>query len=83
MHASWNGATGVASWRVLAGSQTGSLSARATIPASGFESSTTLPARYARVAVQALDSAGRVLGTSRTAQVISYAAALPSPVRSG
>ncbi len=76
VHASWNGATEVASWRVLAGKQAGSLTARATIPASGFESSTTLPAKYTRVAVQALDSAGHVLGTSRTVQPISYAASL-------
>jgi len=83
VHASWNGATGVASWRVLAGQSTGSLTARATIPASGFESSTTLPAKYARVAVQALDSAGHPLGASLSAQVISYAASLPSAGRSG
>jgi hypothetical protein len=43
VHASWNGATEVASWRVLAGKRSGSLTAQATIPASGFESSTTLP----------------------------------------
>ena len=66
VHASWNGATEVAAWRVLAGKHPGSLAAQATIPASGFESSTTLPEKYARVAVQALDSAGHVLGTSRT-----------------
>jgi Arylsulfotransferase (ASST) len=83
VHASWNGATDVASWRVLAGKQTGSLTAQATIPAGGFESSTTLPARYARVAVQALDTAGHVLGTSRTVQPISYAASLPSSGGSG
>ncbi len=83
VHASWNGATEVTSWRVLAGKQSGPLAAQATIPASGFESSTTLPARYARVAVQALDSAGHVLGTSRTVKPISYAASLPSPGRSG
>jgi hypothetical protein len=82
VHASWNGATGVSSWRVLAGKQRGSMLAQATIPVSGFESSTTLPVRYARVAVQALDSAGHVLGTSKTAGVISYAASLPSPRRS-
>jgi hypothetical protein len=76
VHASWNGATEVASWRVLAGRQAGPLTALATIPASGFESSTTLPAKYARVAVQALDSAGRVLGSSQTKHVISYAASL-------
>jgi hypothetical protein len=76
IHASWNGATEVASWRVLAGESTGSLTVRATIPASGFESSTTLPQKYTRVAVQALDSAGHPLGASPAAQVISYAASL-------
>jgi hypothetical protein len=76
VHASWNGATEVVSWRVLAGKRSGSLVARATIPASGFESSTTLPQKYAYLAVQALGSAGHVLGTSRTVQAISYAASL-------
>ena len=83
VHASWNGATEVSWWRVLAGMHPGSLAAQATIQAGGFESSTTLPQKYARVAVQALDSAGHVLGTSRTVRVISYAASLPSPGRSG
>jgi hypothetical protein len=81
VHASWNGATGVASWRVLAGKRTGSLAAQTTIPASGFESSTTLPKHYARVAVQALDATGHVLGTSRTVGVIGYAASLPHTAR--
>jgi hypothetical protein len=63
---------------VLAGAGTGSLPARATIPAQGFESSTTLPAKYARVVVQALDPAHHVLGTSHTVPVVSYAASLPS-----
>jgi hypothetical protein len=77
VHASWNGATEVASWRVLAGRRTGSLTARATISAGNdFESSTTLPVKYAYVVVQALDAAGHVLGTSRTVQPISYAASL-------
>ena len=42
VHASWNGASGVAAWRVLAGKGPATLSAVATIPATGFESSTTL-----------------------------------------
>ena len=83
VHASWNGATEVASWRVIAGKSPASLAARATIPASGFESSTTLPEKYARVAVQALDSTGHVLGASRPVRVISYAASLPTPGHSG
>jgi hypothetical protein len=83
VHASWNGATDVASWRVLAGQHPGSLTTRATLRAGGFESSTTLPEKHAYVAVQALDSAGHVLGASQAAGVISYAASLPSPRRSG
>jgi hypothetical protein len=77
VHASWNGATDVSSWRVLAGKAPGSLGAQTTISATDFESSTTLPVKYAYVAVQALDSAGRVLGASRAVSVISYAASLP------
>ncbi len=78
VHASWNGATAVAAWRVLAAHHTGPLVARATIPADGFESSITLPVKYAHVAVQALDAAGHALGSSRTVSVGSYAASLPS-----
>ncbi len=83
VHASWNGATEVAWWRVLAGEHPGSPAVQATIRAIGFESSTTLPQKHAYVAVQALDSAGHVLGASRMVKVISYAASLPSPGRSG
>jgi Arylsulfotransferase (ASST) len=79
VHASWNGATGVASWRLLAGEQPGSLKARAVIPDSGFESSATLPRKYAYAAAQALDADGHVLATSRTAAVISYDASLRDP----
>jgi hypothetical protein len=77
VHASWNGATEVARWRVLAGKRDGSLTALATIPVGNdFESSTTLPEKYAYVSVQALDAAGHVLGASKTVQPISYAASL-------
>jgi hypothetical protein len=81
--ASWNGATGVAAWRVLAGQQPGSLVAQTTIPAVGFESSTTLPAKHAYVAVQALDAAGAVLGSSQPAKVGTFAAAHPASPPSG
>jgi hypothetical protein len=53
------------------------------VSASGFESATILPRKYAYVAVQALDAAGRVLGTSDTTRAITYAASLPSAGRSG
>ncbi len=78
VHASWNGATEVAAWRVLAGAKSGSLAARATIPVSGFESSVMLPAKYARVEVQALDSRHHLLASSSPVQVVSYAHSLPS-----
>jgi hypothetical protein len=83
VHASWNGATGASSWRVLAGEAPGSLERRAQIPVSGFESSTTLPNKYAYVAVQALDASGHVLGTSKTSPVIGYYSSLRSSGKSG
>ena len=76
VHASWNGATDVARWRVLAGKQPGSMRVRATIPVNGFESATTLPVKYAYAQAQALDGSGRVIGTSKAARVISYSASL-------
>jgi hypothetical protein len=78
VHASWNGATEVASWRVLAGANPSALQAHATIPATGFESSTILPKKYAYVSVQALDSAGSAIGSSHTVHVGTYASSLPS-----
>jgi hypothetical protein len=83
VHASWNGASDVSSWRVLAGQRPAALAAQATIPSAGFESSATLPEKHAYAAVQALDAAGRVLGVSQTVRVISYAASLPGTRRSG
>jgi hypothetical protein len=83
VHASWNGATDVASWRVLAGAQPKSLKAQTEIGAAGFETSTTLPVKYAYAAVQALDASGHVLGTSQTAKVIGYYSSLVSSERSG
>ena len=76
VHASWNGATGVASWRVLAGSSAGSLTSRSVIPSQSFESSLTLPVRYAYVEVQALDASGGTLASSKPERVVSYAASL-------
>jgi hypothetical protein len=83
VHMSWNGATGVASWRVLAGPRAASLAPQTTITSTGFESQTILPERFAYVAVAALDSGGHVLATSRSVKVGSFASAFPSPGRSG
>jgi hypothetical protein len=66
LYASWNGATEVAAWRVLSGPSRAALKAVRDAPRSGFETAISLPAGRADtyVAVQALDSAGRVIGAS-------------------
>ncbi len=65
VYASWNGATNVASWRVLGGAAVGKLGTLTTAPKRGFETATTI-ASQPYVAVQALDSAGHLLATSAT-----------------
>ena len=62
---SWNGATRVASWQLLAGPGPARLTPVATVPTAGFETEIQAqsPARY--VAVRGLDAAGAVVGTSR------------------
>jgi Arylsulfotransferase (ASST) len=65
VYASWNGATEVAAWMLLAGASPLALEPVATVPCSGFETtiSTTQPAAY--VEVQALNAAGEVLTESK------------------
>jgi hypothetical protein len=59
VYVSWNGATEVASWRVLAGANPSALVPVATASKQGFETAVTIrQQRY--VAVQALDREGRV-----------------------
>ncbi len=65
VYASWNGATRLASWRVLAGPSATQLSAMASAAKSGFETAIPLPQSYASYEVQALDSTGHVIGTSK------------------
>jgi hypothetical protein len=66
VYASWNGATQVASWRVLGGSTRSGL--HALVPAvrrAGFQTAVTVHAKPRYVAIEALDAHGRVLGISR------------------
>jgi hypothetical protein len=69
VYASWNGATLVDSWRVLAGASPTGLSPVAGSARSGFETAIAVAGVTVGpyVAVQALDSAGRVLGASPAA----------------
>jgi hypothetical protein len=62
--ASWNGATKVAKWEVLAGQSAGSLSRVATVRRQGFETRVELQSSASVFAVRALDSKGRRLGSS-------------------
>jgi hypothetical protein len=63
VHASWNGATNVASWRVLGGHSTNALKALASSPKHGFETAVTVGAQQ-YIVVQAVDTRGRTLATS-------------------
>jgi Arylsulfotransferase (ASST) len=65
VYASWNGATQVASWRVLAGAGAGRLRAVTTTIKSGFETAIPMPRGFESFEVQALDAGGRVIGASR------------------
>jgi hypothetical protein len=65
VYASWNGATEVASWRVLAGPSAGRMAVVATHAKSGFETAIVLAQNYHSVQVQARGADGRVLGASQ------------------
>jgi EmrB/QacA subfamily drug resistance transporter len=65
VYASWNGATQVTSWRVLGGAAGGQLATVGSAPKSGFETTIALKQGYASYEVQALNSSGAVIGTSK------------------
>ncbi len=69
VYASWNGATQLASWRVLAGSDPGRLSAVRTVAKSGFETAIALGGGYTHFQLRALDAAGHPIGLSPPFQV--------------
>lgn len=63
VYSSWNGATDVASWRVLTGAASNRLATAGVFPSQGFETAMVVPsAPY--VDVQALSATGSVLSTS-------------------
>ena len=66
---SWNGATDVARWQLLAGPDPNELHPQTSRARAGFE--TAIPIRTAQpwVRVRALNERGRVLGTSRALEV--------------
>jgi len=62
LYASWNGATGVASWRVLAGPRPDRLEFLDTVRRRGFETVIETRTEEAYIGVQAEDGSGRDLG---------------------
>jgi hypothetical protein len=65
VYASWNGATKLASWRVLGASAAGGpMRPVANAPRSGFETSIPVPSGDTRFEVLALDAGGHALATS-------------------
>jgi len=65
VYASWNGATEVVSWRVLAAAGAGRMTAVASASRSGFETAIGVRTSYRSYEVQALGAGGRVIGASR------------------
>ena len=65
VYASWNGATQVARWKVLAASSGSGPHVVARSPKSGFETAIPVGHGYQRFNLQALDANGRVIGVSR------------------
>jgi hypothetical protein len=77
VYASWNGATDVASWRLLAGPIPRKLSPITTTVRTGFETSLQAPAEERYVAVQAMDASGHVLGASHPIASTPASAQMP------
>jgi EmrB/QacA subfamily drug resistance transporter len=65
VYISWNGATQVVSWRVLAGPSTSRLAVVTTAAKSGFETAIPVPEGYKSFTVEALNVNGRMIGASR------------------
>jgi EmrB/QacA subfamily drug resistance transporter len=68
--ASWNGATELVSWRVLAGPSASRMAVVATHAKSGFETAIALPRSYQSFEVQALSATGRVIGASQPSALV-------------
>jgi hypothetical protein len=65
VYASWNGATDVASWQVLAGATASTLAPVSKVNRAGFETPISLPGSVPNIQVRALNASGKVLGTSK------------------
>jgi hypothetical protein len=69
VYTSWNGATEVASWQVLAGPNPEGLKPVGSAPRDGFETAIMVHTAEQYVGVQAKDRSGRVLGISKVVKL--------------
>jgi hypothetical protein len=66
LYVSWNGATEISTWEVLAGGGPDELNPVGSAPRKGFETAITLQTDEPYVAARAKDGSDRVLGASKT-----------------
>jgi hypothetical protein len=71
VYASWNGATTVASWGVLAGKRSSSLAYVGSARRTGFETAITVANDGPYFAVEPRDASGQILAWSATERVVS------------
>jgi hypothetical protein len=69
VYASWNGATEVASWRVLAGKAKNALAPVASARKSGFETAIAVRSKGPYFAAEARDAKGHVLARSNPVKI--------------
>ncbi len=69
LYASWNGATEVETWEVLAGPAPERLEPVGSVPRTGFETAIAVSTDAALLSVRALDDTGRALGTSMAVNI--------------
>jgi hypothetical protein len=74
IYVSWNGATEVDTWQVLAGSGPDKLEPAGSARRKGFETAVTLYTSEPYVAVEARDGSGLVLGTSEAVEPVEPSA---------
>jgi arylsulfotransferase ASST len=69
VYASWNGATAVARWQVMARTESGALRSMATVRRRGFETRVTVASGAQSFVVRARDARGRILRSSHAVHV--------------
>jgi hypothetical protein len=73
IYASWNGATDVATWQVLAGAGPNQLEPLASAPSQGFETVITVHTTEPYLGLKAMNGSGRVLGTTSASNLENHA----------